>query len=149
MPMKKILLGADGSEHSKRAAHYALDLAKAFGSTVVIATSFRGQTIVTDDPALQYSIKAMKQQAKHRQSWYKELFDKNNVKRESVVLDGPAAEALAEASKREHADIIIIGSRGRTKLAGLIIGSTAHALLHIAPCPVITVRMGHKLPSDD
>ena len=148
MPMKRILLGADGSEHSKRAALYALDIAKAFGSTVVIVSTYRGQTIVSEDPSHQYSIKAMRNEATHTQAWYKELLDKNDIPYETLVLDGPAAEALAAAAEREHADIIIIGSRGRSKLAGLVLGSTAHTLLHIAPCPVITVRMKHKLPSE-
>jgi nucleotide-binding universal stress UspA family protein len=147
--MKRILLGADGSEHSKRAAKYAVDLAKAFGSTVIIATAYQGETIVTDDPSQQYQVKGVKWRAQHRQSWYKELMDKNNIPREAVVLDGPSAEALAAAAEREHADIMIIGSRGRSNLAGLIIGSTAHALLHIAPCPVIAVRLKHKLPSEE
>lgn len=74
--------------------------------------------------------------------------DKNKIPREVLVLDGPAAEALSAAADREHADIIIIGSRGRSKLAGLVLGSTAHTLLHVSPCPVITVRLKHKLPSD-
>ena len=114
---------------------------------MIIATSYRGQTIVTEDPANQYAIKAMRKNAEHIQAWYKELMDKNEIPREYVVLDGPAAEALAAAAEREHADILIIGSRGRSNLAGLVLGSTAHTLLHVAPCPVITVRLKHKLPS--
>lgn len=149
MPMKRILVGADGSEHSKRAAHYAVDLANAFGSTIILATSFRGETIVSDDPAKQYEVKGVKQRAQNRLAWYKEFIDTNGISREVMILDGPAAQALADAADRAHADIVVIGSRGRTNLVGLMFGSTAHTLMHIAPCPVIAVRLKHRLPSDD
>ncbi|SKA72335.1 Nucleotide-binding universal stress protein, UspA family [Paucidesulfovibrio gracilis DSM 16080] len=147
MPMKKILLGADGSDHSKHAARYAVDLAKAFGSKVLIVTTYRGQTIVTNDPAHQYTMKEMRRRAKHRQSWYQELLDKNDVPWESHILDGPAAEAIADTAQRRNADIIIIGSRGRSNLVGMIVGSTTNALMHIADCPVLAIRLKHRLPS--
>ncbi|MGE4291294.1 MAG: universal stress protein [Desulfovibrio sp.] len=148
MAMKKIMLGADGSEHSKHAAQYAVDLAKAFNSKVVIVSTYRGQTIVTEDPAHQYTMKEMRRRATHIQAWYRELMVKNNVEHEALLLDGPAAQAIADAAERESADIIIIGSRGRSNIVGMIIGSTAHILLHIAPCPVLAIRMKHRLPSD-
>ncbi|MEF2145565.1 MAG: universal stress protein [Desulfovibrionaceae bacterium] len=148
MPMKKILLGADGSEHSKHAAHYAVDLAKAFGSKVLIVSTYRGQTIVTEDPEHQYTMKEMRRRATHLQAWYVELLDKNDIPHENLILDGPAAEAIADAATREDVDIIIIGSRGRSNLVGMILGSTAHTLLHIANCPVMAIRLKHKLPSE-
>jgi nucleotide-binding universal stress UspA family protein len=148
MPMRKILLGADGSEHSKHAARYAVDLAKAFGSKILIVSAYRGHTIVTDDPAHQYTMKEMRRRAKHRQAWYQELLDKNEIPWESHILDGPAAEAIADVAKRRDTDIIIIGSRGRSNLVGMILGSTANALMHIADCPVLAIRLKHRLPSD-
>lgn len=149
MPMKRILVGVDGSKHSKRACQYAVDLAKAFGSTIILATSFRGQTIISDDPERQYEVKGVKHRAQNRLAWYKELVDQEKIKREVMILDGPAAQALSDAAKRSHADIVIIGSRGRTNLVGLMFGSTAHTLMHIAHCPVIAIRLQHKLLSEN
>ena len=52
---------------------------------------------------------------------------------------GGAAHSIAEIAAREHADLIVIGTRGHTPLAGLLLGSVTQRLLHIAPCPVLAV----------
>jgi nucleotide-binding universal stress UspA family protein len=51
----------------------------------------------------------------------------------------PAREIIAEAENR-NADLIIVGSRGHGRLAGLLLGSVAQKLLSHAPCPVLVVR---------
>jgi nucleotide-binding universal stress UspA family protein len=52
---------------------------------------------------------------------------------------GGAAHAIAEIAEREDADVIVVGTRGRTPLGGLLLGSVTQRLLHIAPCPVLAV----------
>jgi len=55
---------------------------------------------------------------------------------------GGAAHAIVDVAEREGADVIVIGTRGHTALAGLLVGSVAHRLLHIARCPILTVPAG-------
>ena len=56
-----------------------------------------------------------------------------------VVFGQAAHEIVAEA--REHgADVIVMGSRGRGDLAGLLLGSTAHKVIHLADRQVMVVR---------
>lgn len=56
---------------------------------------------------------------------------------------GNAAHAIAELATQDHADVIVVGTRGRTPLSGLLLGGVTQRLLHIAPCPVLAVPPDH------
>lgn len=51
-----------------------------------------------------------------------------------------ADDAIVEVAKIEHCDLIVMGSRGRTDLEGLLLGSNTHRVLKTAPCPVLVMR---------
>jgi nucleotide-binding universal stress UspA family protein len=55
-----------------------------------------------------------------------------------VKVSGPA-HAIADAASEAKADLIVLGSVGSGPLKGLLLGSVAHRLLQIAPCPVLVV----------
>jgi nucleotide-binding universal stress UspA family protein len=57
---------------------------------------------------------------------------------DQVVVSGPA-HAIADAAVAARADLIVVGSVGSGPLKGLLLGSVAHRLLQIAPCPVLVV----------
>jgi len=52
---------------------------------------------------------------------------------------GGAAHAIAAAATTHGGDAIVVGTRGQTPIAGLLVGSVTQRLLHISPCPVIAV----------
>jgi nucleotide-binding universal stress UspA family protein len=52
---------------------------------------------------------------------------------------GGAAHAIAAAATAHESDAIVVGTRGHTPIAGLLVGSVPQRLLHIAPCPIIVV----------
>lgn len=65
------------------------------------------------------------------------------VRAHGVVRDtifGHAAREIIEDAREHGADVIIMGSRGRGDLAGLVLGSTAHKVIHLADRPVLVVR---------
>ncbi len=53
---------------------------------------------------------------------------------------GHAARYITEAAKEHGADVIVMGSRGRTDVAGMVLGSTAHKVIHLTDLPVLVVR---------
>ena len=61
-----------------------------------------------------------------------------DVPLELVVARGNPARTLLDLAR--EAALLVVGCRGRGALAGLLLGSTSHALLHHAPCPVLVVR---------
>jgi nucleotide-binding universal stress UspA family protein len=55
-----------------------------------------------------------------------------------VVVDSQPARALLEYA--EHAQLVVVGARGRGGFTGLLLGSTSQQLVHHAPCPLLVVR---------
>lgn len=57
-----------------------------------------------------------------------------------LLLDGVPHERIAQAARSKKADLVVIGTHGRTGFAKLFLGSVAARVLTVAPCPVLTVR---------
>lgn len=59
---------------------------------------------------------------------------------------GQAAQVIADVARDEGAEVIVVGTRGRGPMAGLLLGSVTQRLLHLAPCPILAVpvRNGHQ-----
>ncbi len=60
---------------------------------------------------------------------------------ECLVVDGPAAHAIVKAARDLPAELVVVGTRGRTGLSRLTLGSVAEAVLSSAPCSVLVVRL--------
>ena len=58
----------------------------------------------------------------------------------TIVRTGLAQEEIVNLATDERADLIIIGTHGRTGLNRLLLGSIADRVIRFAPCPVLTVR---------
>ena len=62
------------------------------------------------------------------------------VRVKGLLLEGIPHERIATAARSKKADLLVIGTHGRTGFAKLFLGSVASRVLAVAPCPVLTVR---------
>jgi nucleotide-binding universal stress UspA family protein len=65
---------------------------------------------------------------------------KAGVRVTAILLDGAPHEQIPRAVRRTRADLIVIGTHGRTGLSKVLLGSVAERVVRLAPCPVLTVR---------
>jgi nucleotide-binding universal stress UspA family protein len=56
------------------------------------------------------------------------------------VVFGHAAREIVDMARQHDAGVIVMGSRGRSDLKGLVLGSTAHKVIHLTDRPVLVVR---------
>lgn len=61
------------------------------------------------------------------------------------LLSGPPADAIVEAAREEHADLLLLGARGLGLVKETLLGSVSHRVVTHAPCPVLVLR-GHAGP---
>jgi universal stress protein A len=63
------------------------------------------------------------------------------VRASDVLVDGRAAERIVHLATERGADLIVMGTHGRTGMRKLLLGSVAERVIALAPCPVLTVRV--------
>lgn len=134
---KTIVLALDGSEGSRRATPFAVDLARRDDARIVLAhveeeIAAKGRTdLHADEDEIQADIR--------RQA--KALSDEGidtSVKMSTIKVGGPA-HAIAEIADEANADLIVVGTRGHSPVSGLLLGGVTQRLLHIASQPVLAV----------
>ena len=87
------------------------------------------------------------QMSKSARAWAQKQMDRllaqakpARVRARGMLLEGVAHEQIVRAAKRQRADVIVMGTHGRTGVARFFLGSVAARVAATAPCPVLTVR---------
>jgi len=140
MKLKKILVPVDGSDYSMRAAKYAAELAKLMSGEIVLMHCHKSFPVVLGEPHFQNAINKIMEKSNELVEPYRKFFQETGTSFIERILEGPAASAICEVAKLEKLDMIVIGSRGRNKLEGLLLGSCTQRVLNMAPCPVLVIR---------
>lgn len=138
-PDGPVAVGVDGSPASETALGFAFETAARRRAPLLAVHAWQEEIY---DPAV---VVLIDQEAEERREqdaleqalagWRGTFPDVEVVTR---VVHGPASGALVEASS--GAQLLVVGSRGRGGMAGLVLGSASQAALHHASCPVAVVR---------
>ena len=142
---RRILHPSDFSPASRPAFRKAVDLAKAGRASLFIAHVLPILPILPDAyvAANTYDELMRSQRAiakKHLDRLVAQA-RKAGARASGVLVDfGVPAERIARLARAKHADVIVMGTHGRTGIKRVVLGSVAGRVLAIAPCPVLTVR---------
>jgi nucleotide-binding universal stress UspA family protein len=137
---ERILLAVDGSEHALRAARTAADLARCMKAELRILVVYPPLPPYLGEPNLQQAINSRLDTAQAILQKAVETVGEIPGEIHTELLEGDAAEAIIEVAETRRSDLIVMGSRGLGRLAGLLLGSTSQKVLSHAPCPVLIVR---------
>ena len=139
-PIKRILCPVDLSETSGRALAYARMLAGWYDASVTAM-----QVIWLGIPPVAMSgVPAFitdAQQDEFSQDLKRFVEDARTTSAvDTVVVHGPIVQQILHQAKTGHADLIVMGTHGRTGLAHLLVGSVAEKVVRHSPIPVLTIR---------
>jgi nucleotide-binding universal stress UspA family protein len=138
---ERILLAVDGSEHAEHAAKIATELGQCVESAELrIVVAYDPIPPYLGEPNLQLAIDTRLEEAQQILQKAIDAIGETHLDVHTELIEGDPAEAIIDVAKTRDSDIIVMGSRGLGRLAGLVLGSTSQKVVSHAPCPVLIVR---------
>jgi len=147
--ISKILVPIDGSKAAKKAAKYAVELAKQTGAAItllsVIERSFYSALSIPAsaapmhliEPIEDYLRQAAESYLKDIERWCKE----NGIKSKTVIRSGHPVEEIVKEAEASKIDLIVMGSHGSSSLKAAVLGSVSFGVVHKdSKTPVLIVR---------
>lgn len=147
--ISKILVPTDGSKAAQKAGRYAVELAKQLKASVIVLSvidkrSFMGQSVPagkTSRHVIEPLEDYMREAAEGYAGEIKKLCDLHEVQAKTVITTGHPVETIVKEAAKTKADLIIMGSHGKSAMAAAVLGSIAYGVIHKdSKIPVLIVR---------
>jgi nucleotide-binding universal stress UspA family protein len=136
---RKILVGYDGSAAGRKAFDTALELAAKHGAELYVLSVARALDI-PDDVEAEAVIENSRNYHERLLAELRPLAAGKSVKAHFEVSVGHPAEQIIYDADKHGADLIVVGGRGRSKFARLLLGSVSKQVTEHADRPVLVVR---------
>jgi nucleotide-binding universal stress UspA family protein len=148
--MERIVTAVDGSAPSLKAVDFAADLAGKYDAEVILI-AVADHRVPVADPAMEEFARAEHMQAPTTELGLAaaetvlagaciEARAKGASRVSTMPALGDPAEEIIRCAEERHADLLVLGTRGHTRLGGLLHGRVAQLVIGRAPCPVAVVR---------
>ncbi len=139
--VKRILLATDSSPWARRATDYACAIACSWKASLTVLSVVEFMPGLNPDyPVNQQYLSDLLKHASERLVDLKARAERSGISVTTRMATGIPSEEVIAAARTEDSDLIIVGTRGKTGLAHVLLGSTAERVIRGAPCPVLTVR---------
>ena len=144
---KRILVPLDGSDFSFRATVYAINLARLTAGEIICIHAIAGIPYIEHMAPSGFTVpRYIEEVKKQTEEWFSQVKSKAakqgvKVTAAETIFNLPSvAESIINYASEQKADLIVIGTRGRSGLKRLLLGSVASAVVAYASCPVLVVR---------
>ncbi len=136
-----ILIGYDGSANGKKALEYGIDFAMHTGAELTVVTVFHTIPDYLGSPQYDQIVARVTSEAQATAEMGAEQARACGIEKVRVEgLEGSPAESILSVAETRGCDCIVVGSRGKDGIAGLLLGSVSDRLAHHAKVPVLIVK---------
>jgi nucleotide-binding universal stress UspA family protein len=145
--MRAILVASDFSESSAAALRRARLLAAARGARIVLVHAFDGgRGRHPRDAGAAMALDEERRAAEIRLEAERRELVAAGLEAIAMRLDGPAGEVIPAAARAEAVDLVVVGSRGRSGVKRILLGSVAEKVVRTSPVPVLVARGAAEAP---
>ena len=150
MKIERLLLATDFSGWAGRAEDYACSLAASWQAHLTVMTVLEFPPGLNPDyPVNHEYLTHRMSEASEQLADFKQRASRRGIAVATRIATGIPSEEINAAAQAEDCDLIIVGTRGKTGLAHVLLGSTAERVIRTAPCPVLAVHMAKDEPSGE
>ena len=139
---RNIVIATDGSENNKRAISHGIEIAKLSGATVhalyVVDTS--AFSSIPMDAGWEEMYEILKKEGEKAVFEVKELGEASGVEVREVLQEGHPSNEIINFAENNNADLIVMGTLGKTGLDRFLMGSVAEKVIRGSKVPVLVVR---------
>ena len=135
-----ILLAADGSENSMRAAKEAMKLAMVSSETTVTILFVIDIEKVKTDVLHASSVESLYMERRQKLGPIEQLFETANIHYKVEMVHGSPGPEIIKFANTQQVDLVIIGSRGLNSLQEMVLGSVSHKVMKRVECPAMIVK---------
>lgn len=135
-----ILVPTDGSEPADAAVDHAVDLAASSGATLHALSVVDSTAYASLDVSSEQVLDSLESRAGEATKTIAETAADAGVDSVTEVSVGSPHDQITEYADAVEADLIVMGTHGRTGLDRFLLGSVTERVVRAAPCPVLTVR---------
>lgn len=148
-PYRRILVPADGSEESLKAVRYAVEFAKADGASVTVFHVANMRDLIAEETALDQKKRGLEDLTDHLRQSADRVFalckvaiadHKGGVDIHFVANIGRPGPTILKKAEKDGSDLLIMGSRGRSGLASILLGSVSRYITTHSGLPVMIVK---------
>jgi universal stress protein A len=144
--IKRIVVPVDFTDFSRRAADYAVMLARRFKARIVLVHVIEPFTYdINESMWVVDHYTALKAIGDRLLTQQQKALGRKGVIAQAVLLQGRPSYEIVEEARKRKADLIVMGTHGRTGLEHVVLGSVAERVVRLASCPVLTVGSGKGL----
>ncbi|WP_062512822.1 universal stress protein [Halobacillus sp. KGW1] len=136
----KILVAADGSKHSFRAAEKAGEIAAMQEDAEVTVLYVVDKEKAKSDVLNAGDKETIDQRRKERLQPVEAIYKEKEVPFQTVICHGDPGPTIVTYANTEAFDLLVIGSRGLNTLQEMVLGSVSHKVAKRADCPVMIVK---------
>ncbi|NHN33226.1 universal stress protein [Paenibacillus agricola] len=137
---QNILLAADGSAHSFRAAEQAIHLAKGNPEAKVVILYVVDSETSKSDVLRNLDTKVIDERRLEKMGTIEKVARESGINYEIKIIHGDPGPSIVAYANDNKFDVILIGSRGLNALQEFVLGSVSHKVAKRANCPVMIVK---------
>jgi nucleotide-binding universal stress UspA family protein len=138
LPVRTILHPTDFSEHSNHAFRLACALARDYRAKVIVLHVMTPAVVAFTEGVIPPDIDNLRERS--REELYRVQPRDSRVPIEYRLVEGDPGPDISRVASETNADVIVLGTHGRSGLGRLLMGSVAENVIRHAPCPVVTVK---------